>query len=209
MIIYLVRHGESLARDGLGHAAAANIGLSTLGKKQALATGRALRRAGIEAIVTSTMKRAEETAAIIQSYCQAALYYNDKRLNEHMVAQNETDKAKVRYLRQKVREERDFTPPDGESFIESVARFRQALVDLASGGHDKVCVVSHREILQNFLLQEFHLKTPPAIHEASYAVLEYHGGSFDMLAANISPFSLTLWLGKVGRRVFKTLSYVS
>jgi broad specificity phosphatase PhoE len=203
MIIYLVRHGESLSRDALSHAVGETTGLSSTGKKQAKVLGKALARAGIAAIFSSTMQRARETAAIIQSCIHAPLLL-DPRLNEHMVSRGETDRGLIKELRQRVRRDKEFAPYGGESFMQAVGRFRLALLDIASGHIGRVVVVTHREIIQNFLLKEFSLPMAPPVHEASWSVVEYLNGSFRIISLNNAPFSYVfLWHGF--RRRLKTL----
>lgn len=203
MLLYLIRHAESLPRDGLSHSQGETVGLSSIGKKQAQVLGRVLARAQIEAIFSSTMQRAKETAAIIQSFCHTPLTV-DPRLNEHTVSKSETNRHTVRELRKKVRDERGFIPPGGESFRQAVGRFHEALEDIASRHSGNVAVVTHREIIQNFLLDEFLLPEVPPLHEASWSVLEWRNNAFRIISLNNSPFSYVFLWQKFKRRL-KTL----
>jgi len=60
--LYIIRHGRP-ERQVLGDGAAADPGLSDTGREQARRTAEYLRSEGIDHIVSSTMRRAIETAA--------------------------------------------------------------------------------------------------------------------------------------------------
>lgn len=62
MDLYIIRHGRP-ERQVLGDGAAADPGLSDTGREQARRTAEYLRSEGIDHIVSSTMRRAIETAA--------------------------------------------------------------------------------------------------------------------------------------------------
>ncbi len=203
MIIYFVRHGEYHRPAGTSHAGAKRIGLSDFGKRRVKSLAKKLCKLEIEGVVSSTLFRAVETATPLSSYCKVPLTY-DNRLNEHTVSRNQTDRGQIRELRQKVRMDHKFVPPDGESFAQTVSRFRAALKEIASVHGGKIVVVTHREILQNFLLDEFFLSEAPPISEASYSMVEYQDGAFRLISLNNRPFSLGLLLEKVQRRL-KTL----
>ena len=65
-IIYLIRHGESLAnKQGVYQGQSIDTGLTELGKKQARAAAKVLTRLKLEVIYTSPLKRTKETAQII------------------------------------------------------------------------------------------------------------------------------------------------
>jgi broad specificity phosphatase PhoE len=64
--IFFVRHGESEANAaGITAGARLNVGLTKDGRQQALKVGEDLKGKGVDLIVSSPLKRAYETAAII------------------------------------------------------------------------------------------------------------------------------------------------
>lgn len=193
-----------MPRDGLSHSQAEAIGLSPLGKKQAMALAKVLGHKKIAYIVTSPMQRAKETAAIIQTHCRVPVV-EDAGLGEHMVSRDKIDRGEIRELRQKVREKQDFIPADGESFKQSVSRFRSVLKNRAITHSENVVVVTHREIMQNFLMDEFSLPSAPPIHEASVSAVEYRDGSFRLLSLNDTPFALDIFFHKIKRRLRKLI----
>lgn len=68
MPLYFLRHGESQANvNGLFAGQKENSPLTELGKQQAQAAAKTLQTAGITKIVSSSLERAKETAAIIAS----------------------------------------------------------------------------------------------------------------------------------------------
>jgi len=65
MRLLLVRHGESEGNANRVFQGRTDYGLTPLGRLQAERTAEALRGAGVTALVTSPLRRAAETAAII------------------------------------------------------------------------------------------------------------------------------------------------
>ncbi len=64
--VYLVRHGQTTCnRDGIIQGPRIDSELSDLGHRQAAAVGRALRDAGLDAIYTSPLMRARQTAQAV------------------------------------------------------------------------------------------------------------------------------------------------
>lgn len=62
MDLIIIRHGRPVRHAVDGHEEAANPGLSDIGREQAARTAELLESEGVDHIVSSTMKRAVETA---------------------------------------------------------------------------------------------------------------------------------------------------
>lgn len=73
---YLIRHGDKVRDIG-------DVGLTELGKSQALVTGQFLKDKNIEKIVSSTAKRATQTASIISKVLSIS-FSEDQRLRERI-----------------------------------------------------------------------------------------------------------------------------
>lgn len=80
-IIYLIRHGESVAnKQGVYQGQSMDTGLTELGKKQARAVAGVLTRLKLKAIYTSPLKRTKETAEIIGRQTGLPIFENIKLL---------------------------------------------------------------------------------------------------------------------------------
>jgi broad specificity phosphatase PhoE len=64
-ICYLARHCDVANPDGILYGHLPNFGLSAKGREQAAAMGRYLEHASIQAIYSSPLQRAQETAALL------------------------------------------------------------------------------------------------------------------------------------------------
>ncbi len=79
--IFLVRHGETAQNLQMRYVGISDEPLTVNGRKQARRTATALSRLPIEAIISSPLRRAADTAAQIQIACSAQLRM-DSRLAE-------------------------------------------------------------------------------------------------------------------------------
>lgn len=64
MTLYLIRHGESTANAGHLHAGWAQISLSAAGRAQAEKAGKLIAGIPFERVISSDLKRAEETCCL-------------------------------------------------------------------------------------------------------------------------------------------------
>ena len=137
--VLVVQHGEKVR-------AAGNPGLTDVGHRQAAAVARwiAGNHVGIEAIVASPLRRAQETAAPIA----AALgleFSTDPRVTERMNWHGDAGIDLDEFLSEweHATEDRSYQPSVGDSSINASARFIDALVDLESVHVGVVVVVAH------------------------------------------------------------------
>ena len=141
-LIYLVQHGdkERLAGDP---------GLTELGRGQAGATARWLHGAGLQALFSSPLRRARETAAAIAAATGLPVQL-DSRLRERSNWDGaQTFDAFVADWDRSARD-RDFTPSNGESSRSAGERMRAFLAGL-SGGPGPVAAVSHGGVTTDLL----------------------------------------------------------
>lgn len=142
---YLVQHGDKERVPG-------DPGLTELGKRQAEATARWLRATGLQAVYSSPLRRARETAEPVGSATGLAVQV-DSRLRERL--NWDGSQAFDTFLAEWDRstEDRDLILSNGESSRSAGERLRLFLAGLAGGG--RVAVVSHGgvtiDLLRNLL----------------------------------------------------------
>jgi alpha-ribazole phosphatase len=146
---WLVRHGQTDWNKEGRWQGQADPPLNVTGRSQALVLAKTLGDQHFEAIYSSDLQRAYETArAIAQPHGLPVLI--DLRLREINQGAWEGmlgDEIARRYPSEWAARERDplhFSPPQGESVVEVASRINAAMDDLASAhAHGPVLVVSH------------------------------------------------------------------
>lgn len=126
MDFYIVQHGHKM-RGVL------NPGLTELGKSQARVTGEHLRGAQVSKIVSSPLRRAQETAQYIADALRQDVSL-DERLQERMDWSGPESNVTIEeFLEEwaKATSERTYVPRVGDSSARTGARFKAALDDLA------------------------------------------------------------------------------
>jgi broad specificity phosphatase PhoE len=148
-LVYLVQHGDKERLPG-------DPGLTGRGRQQAAATGRWLRGAGLQALHSSPLRRARETAGHIGAATGLAVQF-DARLQERM----NWDGSRLfeDFLAEWARStrDRDFAPRGGESSHQAGARLRAFLDELPARA-SPVCAVTHggltTDLLRNLLTDQ-------------------------------------------------------
>lgn len=151
MNIYLIRHGR---QDS--DLCNVNVGLHTIGKQQAGLLGRRFKRYDIDALYSSDLLRAIETAEILnQSLGVGHVIKKELReisfgemegkteayIHEHFAAfKTEQDKL-----------EEDLPFPGGESGEDVCKRGYPVLLDIAKSGCNNVVVVTHGTMIRSLL----------------------------------------------------------
>ncbi len=83
LTLYLIRHGEVHNPEKILYGRMPGFGLSQNGRQQAVAAGRALAEVPLDALYSSPMQRAQETAALIaEQHPHELAIQTDERLNE-------------------------------------------------------------------------------------------------------------------------------
>ena len=106
-LAYLVQHGEKEPVPG-------DPGLTPAGRRQASRTGRWLHGRGVQALYSSPMRRARETADRIASVTGLAVQ-PDARLRERLNWDGSQPYQAFLALWARTTEDRDFVPPGGDS----------------------------------------------------------------------------------------------
>lgn len=176
--MFLVRHGHSSA-NGAGILAGqdASVHLSDLGKEQAQLLAPRLALEKFDRVYTSPLARCQETisqylnltssTAIIEPDFVEMDYglWSGKKLSKlskkDLWPVIQTNPSKVRF-------------PHGESFLEMSHRANQKLLE-AADGFEKVCVVSHGDVIKAIVASQLSLSVDHlqkfAIDPASITVI--------------------------------------
>lgn len=107
MKIFVTRHGQTdwnVVEKIQGHT---DIELNDIGRKQAEETGKLIKNETIDLIITSPLKRAKETAQIINSFFNVTIL-EDNRIIERCFGENEgLTKSEIRKLKEIIPEVED------------------------------------------------------------------------------------------------------
>jgi broad specificity phosphatase PhoE len=145
-LAYLVQHGEKEPRPG-------DPGLTSAGRQQASLTGRWLHGRGVQALYTSPMRRARETADCIASATGLAVR-PDARLAERLNWDGSQPFEAFLTLWARTASDRDLVPAAGGSSRQAGARLQAFLAGLP-GTPGPVAVITHggitTELLRNLL----------------------------------------------------------
>lgn len=150
--LYLVRHGQTERSADGTYSGRAEIPLTETGREQAHRTGERLAAAGVDAVHSSPLSRATDTAEAIAKAAGAPLRI-DERLTEVDYGPLEglnRDSARERYgaVFQAWRSDPFGSPlPGMEPLEEALQRARSATADALAGSHLPV-LVGHQGILR-------------------------------------------------------------
>ena len=144
--IYLVQHGDKERLPG-------DPGLTELGRRQAEAVANWLRVTGLQAVYSSPLRRARETAEPV-GYAAGLAVQVDSRLRERLNWDGTQSFDAFLAEWDRSTEDRDLVLGNGESSRSAGERLRLFLAGLA-GGSGRVAVVSHGgltvDLLRNLL----------------------------------------------------------
>jgi len=142
MKIYSTRHGKTEWNKQNKVSGITDIDLSAEGREQARALSEKLTDKGIDLIISSPMKRAYETACILNRVCRAELI-TDERLREQNYGIFEgVDRFSQEFLNNK--RQFAYKYPGGESMMQLAYRVYGLLSEIKEKYADKtVLLVSH------------------------------------------------------------------
>lgn len=147
--LLLIRHGETdWNRDGRWQGQL-DVPLNAHGLEQAAALAEALSIEPLDAIFTSDLRRARQTAEVLAAATGASVV-EDRRLREiHLgrwqgLTQKEISLGQDEALDRFRANPADAPPPEGETVLEVQLRMQAAVVDvLRTHPHGRVAIVSH------------------------------------------------------------------
>ena len=132
-VIYLIRHG--IPDNHLAVLGQSDPPLTPQGREQARLLAATLAGEGIERVLSSSLRRAQQTAHILANRLGAA-WEQDARLNEITYGSwdglrwDEIEKRDPETAKRKLEDWWEITPPGGETFVDFYQRVRGAWIDL-------------------------------------------------------------------------------
>jgi uncharacterized phosphatase len=189
VLLYLVRHGETDWNRLRRIQGRTDIPLNDTGRHQALATSRLLARREWDAIISSPLSRALETASIIA----AKLGLPAPVANDALVERNYGDAEGLEDTELDRRFPGDTPVPGREEKEDLVARVLPALLEIADQYPDQaVIVVSHGGVIRSVLNAVDPGKRHPSITNGSVHSFLHENGTLSLIAFDdpIEDFSL-------------------
>jgi len=148
MILYCVRHGETVFNAAGRIQGQTDSELSELGRSQCRAVATAFAGQPIDAIYSSPLRRAREGAACVAEQLGLPVREDDRLMEIHAGIFQGLDWAdiQVRYPREAAAwrtQDPDFRIPGGESRRDLMQRMGAALRDIRESGVRQVIIVAH------------------------------------------------------------------
>lgn len=179
MLLYLVRHGETDWNRARRIQGSTDIPLNDTGRKQAATTGRLLARREWDAIYSSPLSRAAETASIIAGEVglDAPVLIDELVERNYGEAEGLADPELAR------RFPGDTPVPGRETREEVAARVLPALVELAERHPDQaIVVVAHGGVIRSVLGVIDPEGRHGMITNGSIHSLRHEDGTFSLIA---------------------------
>lgn len=146
--IYLIRHGESEANAGNAWQGSQSM-LTDKGRAQAASVGQRLKAVSLDALVSSTLPRAKESAEIISEAMGKGLEYSElfveRRRPSVQAGKVRNDPESLEIDAQIIAHfgEPDWHHSDEENYHDLTARGRVALKYLIEHPKDEIVVLTH------------------------------------------------------------------
>ena len=143
MNIYLIRHGRQNDKR-----CNVNVPLSVEGREQAHLVGKRLKKYNIDAVYSSDLIRAVETADIINEYLNKPRVI-DERFRESNFGEmtglenNQLKERFATFLEKRSTMTEDIPYPGGENCQMVYERAFQAIEEIVSKEYENVCIVAH------------------------------------------------------------------
>lgn len=153
---YLVRHGQTERSAGMVYSGQADVPLTEVGRDQARRAGELLASAGVDAIVSSPLSRARDTAAAIAAATGAPMRVDDRLIEVDYgpVEGLDREAARARFGESFAAWRADpfgSPVPGMEPLGDALARARLAVADLLATSERPV-IVGHQGILRLVLV---------------------------------------------------------
>jgi broad specificity phosphatase PhoE len=182
MLIYLIRHGESLYNAEARIQGQSDVALSPLGLRQAEAIADALANERIDAIFASPLRRALQTAEPIAARFELAIQADDRLKEIHAgifqgLLWAEIEDKFPDAARPWREQHPDFVIPGGESRRSLMVRGRAVFESIRESPFRRVAVVSHGGILAGALKALLRIPAeinPFSLYNASISKLAWN-----------------------------------
>jgi len=148
MKLFCVRHGETVFNQVGRIQGQFDSELSPLGRRQCVAVADALAVNSIDAVVTSPLSRARESAQVIADKLRLPLEVDERlmEINAGIFQGLTWEEIEVQHAEVAAgwrTQDPDFRIPQGESRRDVMLRAGAALEDIRATGHKQVIVVAH------------------------------------------------------------------
>ncbi|NMC19554.1 MAG: histidine phosphatase family protein [Thermogutta sp.] len=208
MILYCVRHGESTYNAEGRVQGQSDVPLSPLGLRQGAALAETLRAKGIEAVFTSPLRRAYQTAELAAAAAKCPIFVDHDLKEIHAgifqdQLRRDLEAARPDEYRRWIGGDMDYTIPGGESRRQLAERGVAALRRIAAAPYQKAAVIAHGRIFtvtfSALMPHEAH-RIPRALQNASITTLEADAatGEFRLLSVNETDHLQTVGLSGCG-----------
>ncbi len=152
MILYLIRHGESQYNAEGRIQGQTDIPLSEMGQRQAEAIAAAFDQIKLDAVISSPLLRASQTAAPLAERKSMRVEFMDefKEIHAGIFAGLLWDEIEVKYPQYAIpwsEQHPDFVIPGGESRRQLMERGERALRKVHERGLQQVAIVAHGGVL--------------------------------------------------------------
>lgn len=195
MHIYFVRHGKKEAQKVLNQFGYPDQGLTDLGVRQAEVTGKYLADIKLDAIYSSDLVRAMQTAESIIKHQDVEEIITDQRLREinmgifHTSTEDEVKNQHPDFYQNFMVKDIDFRYPDGETGEEVKNRVLSFLDEVKELPYENIVVSCHggviRSIFSHFLGLKQHMRFNIHPSNCGISCLKYNG-SFRIVSINES-----------------------
>ena len=191
MIFYCIRHGQSTYNAEGRIQGQSDIPLSELGVRQGQAAARALTGLPMDALYSSPLRRAMQTAEAISAILDLPVRTDDRLQEIHAGIFQDKRRCDVERIYPEetarwISEDPDYVIPGGESRRQLLTRGTAAFFDIARSGHRHVVVVAHGRLLVvtlKALLGIPPVKPPFSLQNGSITRLQSNGaGPFELLS---------------------------
>lgn len=192
MQLILIRHGETAWNKEGRVQGASDIELSAAGIEQAHKLALSLRNSAIDAIYASPLKRAYQTAEIINRFHQKTIATHPGLMEMDQgsfegLTFNELMACEKDFIRRWIADPASVKMPGGESLADLQERAWPPIADMIAGGQNAL-VVSHNFTiaailcrLNNIRLSEFR---GTCVDNASKTVINIRDGQIDLETIN-------------------------
>ena len=148
MILYCVRHGETVANAAGRIQGQTDSPLSDLGRRQCQAVAAALAGQPIEAVYSSPLQRALDSAKCVAEALQVAIHVDERlmEINAGVFQGLSWPEIDDRYASEAARwrsHDPDFRIPHGESRRDLMRRAGEAFAAVREAGHAQALIVAH------------------------------------------------------------------
>lgn len=153
MQLYLIRHGETTS-NGTGVHGKPTDSLSPAGRKQTELVAKRFLTIPIELIISSTLERTKETAAIINTHLKKPIEFSDliveRKYPESVLNKNINDLEAIKLISAM---EQSYDTPDvryngAESFSDLKNRTKRFLDEVSKKNEKKILVVTHAAFMR-------------------------------------------------------------